>query len=71
MDTESFGQHCRPSACRSRLIDRIARDMIRLLLTIVICAGMNALLPHHGSVGETRFVNGGVTACELFNGYAD
>jgi hypothetical protein len=45
--------------------------MVRLLLTIVICAGMNALLPHHGSAGETRFVNGGVRACELFSGYTD
>jgi hypothetical protein len=28
--------------------------MIRLLFTIVICAGMNALLPHHGRVREPR-----------------
>jgi hypothetical protein len=41
--------------------------MIRLLFTIVICAGMNALLPHDSPVGETWIVSG-ISACELFNG---
>jgi len=41
--------------------------MIRLLLMIVICAGMNALLPHDSPVGETWIVSG-ISECELFNG---
>ena len=41
--------------------------MIRLPLMIVICAGMNALLPHDSPVGETSIVRG-MSACELFNG---
>jgi hypothetical protein len=34
---------------------------------IVICAGMNALLPHDTPVGETWIVTG-ISACEVFNG---
>jgi hypothetical protein len=36
-------------------------------LMIVICAGMNALLPHDTPVGETWIVTG-ISACEVFNG---
>jgi hypothetical protein len=34
---------------------------------IVICAGMNALLPHDTPVGETWIVSG-ISACEVFDG---